>query len=479
MTQERYCPWCFDRVDGEVCPKPECNQAHTRTVEDVDPLESEAFSGFHVDWRYRVTKRIKEGGFGAVYKAYDRFADLMVAIKFLCESPKAAVEPRVRARFEREATILGRLRHPNIVSLYDVEGIKDGPPCLIMELLHGSDLEQHLLGHGPLPPHEAIQWLLPVCEALEFAHSQGVLHLDIKPSNIFRHQCPDGTEVIKVLDFGIARILGPTYAARAACFGNVVYGTKEYVAPEVACGSDPTVASDLYSLGVVLYEALSGSPPFTGQNTGEVFSAKVSNAAPPLPNHLDVPKPLRDLVSTLLERSPRCRPKSASEVRQRLEAVFGEVWLSKAPKPRKAVGRGEPVDVGAGEGLTVKELPLYPHRIYLIDLFSRWRKILLVVAALLFGLLLGFGIAHLAGVGGAKHRAQGPFRQLPGQATSAFPKVPGNKGSDAVSWLSQSLSDAIAIRSPLCEAEDRAVEHDLEGGASPLTDARSSRLQVG
>ncbi len=383
----RYCPWCFKAASGTVCEEPECNRASMRTSEDVVPSEARPFHGLVVDWRYRVTKYVFTGGYGAVCWAYDRFTDRMVAVKFLCKEPTAVVSDRVRQRFEREATILGRLRHQNIVRLHDVEGIRDGPPCIIMELLRGSDLEITLQNRGRLTPTEAIQWLLPVCDALQYAHGQGVLHLDIKPSNIFRHQNPSGDEVVKVLDFGIARIRGGDLPQGQGVVR--VYGTAQYIAPEVATGQRPAEASDLYSLGAVLYECLCGQPPFDGADDFEVRQAHVENAVPPLPEDFGVPQDLVALVFCLLEKKAGRRPRSAREVRHRLAQILSRLQRVDGSQPKPPPTDTNIVRVHQTPTPTgVTEATHAPQ--------TRWRrlKVFPLLGAFIVGLLAGIAIAR-------------------------------------------------------------------------------------
>lgn len=329
MTEVRTCPWCLEPTDEPHCPQPECHAAVPRTSRDVVPREDSPFHGLLVDWRYRVTRRIGEGGFGSIYRAYDRFADMMVAIKFLCSRPDDEVSEKARQRLEHEAAVLGRLRHPHIVRMYDVENLREGPPCLVMELLDGHDLETELGAHRRRSARQAIEWLIPVCEALQYAHQRDILHLDIKPSNLFLHRTADGKFVLKVLDFGISRLRG-TRCVRPAQESEpmMVYGTPHYMSPEVAQGSTPGPTSDLYSLGVLLYEMLAGSPPFAGVEDHNVMSAHVLSSVPPLPPDPEIPTELRDLVGSLLEKKPRRRPQTAREVAERLRQIREELPAS-------------------------------------------------------------------------------------------------------------------------------------------------------
>jgi len=190
-----------------------------------------------------------KGGMGEVYRATDLRLGREVAVKFLPEALAATAEGR--ARFEREARALARLNHPHIVTLHEF-GELEGQPYLVMELVEGAALPTRL----PLPRAEALRIALAVCEALEFAHHKGVVHRDLKPANVL----VDAQGRVKVADFGIARLLdaGP---GGAITRGNVVAGTPQYLAPEALLGAEPSAAMDVFSMGVLVYELLTGRLP--------------------------------------------------------------------------------------------------------------------------------------------------------------------------------------------------------------------------
>ncbi len=351
----RHCPWCLEPTQEPFCPHEECHSAVPRTTRDVVPDEPSPFHRVLVDWRYRVTRHLGGGGYGTLYRAYDRFADVMVAIKFLCDRPDAEVPERTRRYLEHEAAVLGRLRHPNIVSLHDVENLREGPPCLIMELLDGHDLEEELGTRRRRSPRQALEWMIPSCDALQHAHDRGILHLDLKPSNLFLHRDPGGQVVLKVLDFGISRLRGIPCHGEPAKSGQVmVYGTPHYMSPEVAQGRPPDRSSDLYSLGVLLYEILSGQRPFARVEDHDVMSAHVLSPVPPLPPLPDIPEDLRRLVASMLEKKPRKRPQSAGEVADRLRQILDRLPVSD-PVPRPPVVPGGPEPSGSD---TVQVAPL-------------------------------------------------------------------------------------------------------------------------
>jgi putative two-component system response regulator len=217
---------------------------------------------------YRIVERIGHGGMGSVYKAYHAPLDRFVAIKVLPQD--LSEEPSFLERFRLEATSVARLKHPNILSVYDF-GEQTGVPYLVLELVHGGTLEERM--NGPMDLHEVVCLLGPIANALDYAHSEGVVHRDIKPSNILIHR--DGTPTLA--DFGLARIAD--VALKLTASGQVL-GTPEYMSPEQATGEEIGPASDRYSLAVVAYEMLSGRVPFRASTPIAVLMAHLQAAVP-------------------------------------------------------------------------------------------------------------------------------------------------------------------------------------------------------
>jgi eukaryotic-like serine/threonine-protein kinase len=251
--------------------------------------------------RFQLEDRIAVGGMGEVWRAVDLIVGLPVAVKLL--SAEYARAPEALARFRAEARHASSVSHPGIAQVYYYhDGNPPVPPCLVMELVEGPSLAR-VLAAGPLAPARTMDVIGQAAAALDAAHEAGLLHRDIKPPNLLLDQ---GGRV-KVIDFGIAHAVGSAPLTRT---GTLV-GTADYLAPERAAGAAASPASDLYSLGVVAYECLTGSPPFSGSPL-EIAAAHRNRPLPPLPR--DVPAGVAALVTKLTAKDPRARPSSADQV---------------------------------------------------------------------------------------------------------------------------------------------------------------------
>ena len=268
--------------------------------------------------RYQIASELGQGGMGVVYRAHDRVLDRDVAVKVL-STPALGTEGR--ARMLREAQSAAQLNHPNIVSIYDA-GEKDGVPYIIMELVEGESLH----ARPPASLDEVFTVSQQVCLALEHAHSRGIIHRDLKPENIVN--TPGGQ--VKLMDFGLAR----SVASRLTQEGSIV-GSVFYLAPELALGQEFDGRSDLYSLGVMLYEFLTGELPFNANDPLAIISQHIH--APPVPPRArqeSVPPALDALILRLLSKHADDRPASAREVLLALERLQAGEALSEAiPKP--------------------------------------------------------------------------------------------------------------------------------------------------
>jgi serine/threonine protein kinase len=262
--------------------------------------------------RYQVEARIGAGGMAEVYRGFDRVLNRTVAIKVLL--PQFARDASFVERFRREAQAAARLNHPNIVGVYDT-GQDDGTQFIVMEFIEGRTLGEFLAtGRRPTPVQSA-EIAQKISSALGAAHAQGVIHRDIKPGNVMVTR--DGT--VKVMDFGIARVLGPETAPQTSA----VLGTASYLSPEQAQGSPVDARTDIYSLGAVLYEMLTGRPPFTGDSPVAVAYKQV-NERPATPSSLnaDVPARLDAVVMKALSKNPANRYQSAEEFSEDLDRVI-------------------------------------------------------------------------------------------------------------------------------------------------------------
>ena len=277
--------------------------------------------------RYALLEELGAGGMAVVYRARDEVLGREVAVKVL--SPQFAADPGFLARFEREARHVAALSHPNIVTVFD-SGIDRNTPFIVMELVAGRTLRQVLDQVGPLPAREAVTIAVTVCEALEAAHAAGLVHRDIKPANIVL----SGGEV-KVLDFGIARAHDASGAART----QAVLGTAAYLSPELASGGQAGPQADLYALGCVLFEMLTGAPPFTADSALGVAYRQVHDDPGPPSARLPGLSPQLDWITTrLLAKDPAARPPGAAAAKAWLLAALSRDQTRVLPMPRD----GEP-----------------------------------------------------------------------------------------------------------------------------------------
>jgi serine/threonine-protein kinase len=246
--------------------------------------------------RYSLERELGRGGMGVVYLAREVRLERSVAIKLL--PPELAAHPPLRERFLREARTAARLSHPYIVPIHSVDDA-GGFVYYVMAYVDGETLAQRVHARGPLPAHDVTRILREVAWALAYAHAQGVVHRDIKPANILLER---GTERAMVLDFGIARLASVTGETEVG----QVLGTPEYMSPEQACGEPLDGRSDLYSLGVVGYYALTGALPFTG-SAQEVLAQQVTKAPPPLAGARGIPRVLATTIEKCLAKQPAQR----------------------------------------------------------------------------------------------------------------------------------------------------------------------------
>ena len=260
---------------------------------------------FHIPGHTTIRK-IGEGGMGAVFLATDNMLQRQVAIKVL--KPSVAQEEDSMLRFQSEAITLAKLRHPHITMLYNLVQT-DSRWCMMMEYVEGETLDVILKKRGRLTVKEVLDMAIPVLDALQHAHSKGVVHRDLKPSNLMLSV--DGE--VKIMDFGIARITGGSRLTRA---GQAV-GTPQYMSPEQVKGHEGNVASDIYSFGIVLYELLTGVTPFDSESEFEVMQAHTNRKpVPPASLNPDIPPTLNSAILRALEKEPSKRFADAAECKQ-------------------------------------------------------------------------------------------------------------------------------------------------------------------
>ncbi len=310
--------------------------------------------------RYRLSGRIAVGGMGEVWRGTDELLARPVAVKLL--SAAHAIDEAFRARFRAEARYAASLSHPGIAQVFDYgetsddeagdsELLPSGGAYLVMELVPGEPLSAVITRHERLSPAATLGIVGQAADALAAAHEAGIVHRDIKPGNLL--VTADGTT--KITDFGIARALWASQASHLTQTG-MVMGTASYVSPEQATGGTITSASDLYSLGVVAYECLTGRPPFTADTPVAIAVAHMHRPVPPLPP--DVPAPVAELILAMLAKQPEDRPESAQWVANRARQLRGALPTS----PDMAVAAAGPViaDTALGTPPTRADLALPP-----------------------------------------------------------------------------------------------------------------------
>ncbi|HEX6919464.1 MAG TPA: protein kinase [Actinomycetes bacterium] len=364
--------------------------------------------------RYRLTGRIAGGGMGEVWRATDEVLGRDVAVKIL--RPEYADDPTFLERFRAEARHTARLSHPGIAAVYDY-GEDAGSPYLVMEHVDGEPLSALISREGPLQPERTLDLVGQAALGLEAAHENGVVHRDVKPGNLL--VMPDGT--VKITDFGIARAANSVPLTQTGA----IMGTAYYISPEQASGGSVTPASDIYSLGVVAYECLSGQRPFRGDTPVSVALAQVRDEPPALP--AGVPAPVRALVMRMLAKEPGERPADAGRLGREALALSTSLAVAapaaggvdatrtmpavQAPEATQVV---DPVEAGAGGGTDTDPGFVLPAR------RSRGWLAAAAVAGLVLLMLLGAWLrASLTGADPG-HAAVPPASSAP--ATSTTPE---------------------------------------------------------
>ncbi|MFO0577762.1 MAG: protein kinase [Polyangia bacterium] len=343
------CPTCKSSFTGgeQFCPR---DGTPLRAELPDDPLAGRVLSG-----RYRLIEVIGRGGMGAVYRAHHILMDKPVAVKVLRH--ELASDTQAVARFHREARSASRLDHEHIIRVTDFGQTDDGLLFLVMELLDGENLAQ-VLRRGPLPWRRAATIMRDIALGLAHAHEQGVIHRDLKPENVVLVRRSRARQLIKVLDFGLAKLMHRPGAASGQAGGDerapepvpeddparqsltrtgVVFGTPEYMSPEQAEGRSPSPQTDLYALGVVCFQMVTGQTPFVAP-TFLLLIAKTVSEPPPRPSRLnpdaELPEELESLILRCLAKSPDDRPGSAEELADELDLLL-------ARYPDEALRTGE------------------------------------------------------------------------------------------------------------------------------------------
>ncbi len=337
----RVCPECDQPTSAPTCPACGAKTLLMPEADAPDPL-----LGRLLDERYRIQSLLGRGGMGAVYRALHVSMNKVIAVKVvrpeLCDTLEAA------KRFHREARAASMLSHPHTIRVFDFGQTDDRMLYMVMEYLDGRSLAK-VIAEGPLPVERALRLAAEVAQSLVEAHERGLVHRDLKPENILLLDAAGHPDFVKVLDFGIAKFLTGSSGVSSVTGTGAVVGTPYYMAPEQASAPQGlTAAVDVYALGVILFEMLTGHLPFRGDTPMEVLMAHVTGPVPELPPDLAVSPAVADLLRRMLSKSPEQRPTA--------QALLGEFAVLRTGE----IGAAMPVETGALEALVAPRRAAWP-----------------------------------------------------------------------------------------------------------------------
>jgi serine/threonine-protein kinase len=323
--------------DSGVVPKPDANSGEVETLpktplvsnaaDNEAPAEEQApdpLVGTTLDARYRVLRVIGEGGMGVVYEAQHVLIEKHVALKVLRDTFTS--RPDVVERFRQEAKSVSRIGHPNIVDVSDFGETPSGQSYIVMEMLFGEDLADVLSRERVLPPSRAVRIVYQVARALHATHKKEIVHRDLKPENIYLIERDGVTDIVKVVDFGVAKMndASATSTGRKLTRTGMIFGTPEYMSPEQALGRPFDHRVDIYALGAILFELLTGRVPFTGENFMEILAHHGHTPLPAMSSvnaAINISPALEAVVLRALSKEPGCRYQSMGELAEALRAT--------------------------------------------------------------------------------------------------------------------------------------------------------------
>ncbi|MBW2260875.1 MAG: serine/threonine protein kinase [Deltaproteobacteria bacterium] len=317
---------------------PFCNELHPRSVTSC-PRTGEVLAIAHkmggtvLDRKYSIKDVLAEGGMGVVYRGEQKRIERTVAVKFL--NIQACDTLESYERFMREAKIAASVDHPSVVEVFDLGATQGGVPYIVMEYLRGQDLSSRIREAVQLDVSEAVSITEQILEALQAVHSAGIVHRDLKPENVFIARQSGGSSIVKILDFGVSRLIRDDDEVKRITEAGKVYGTPHYVSPEQACGDrDADHRSDLYSVAVLLYEMLVGAPPFDSVSPAKLIVDIATAPAPnPLERRSDIPPAIAGFILRGMEKDRTNRFQFAKEMLRALRIARN----IKPLRPRKVM----------------------------------------------------------------------------------------------------------------------------------------------
>ncbi|MDY0000045.1 MAG: serine/threonine-protein kinase [Polyangia bacterium] len=409
----------------------------------VPPEQMGPLTGKLLEQRYLIKEKLGEGGMGVVYRAEHTLMRKEMAVKVLL--PQFGSYEGITKRFHREAQSASRLDHPGIIHINDFGETADGMLFIAMELLSGRSLTEIIKKEAPLAVDRAVRIALQLCLALDHAHAQGIVHRDLKPDNVMLAAKGEAEDIVKVLDFGIAKITEGEGSAEALTEAGLVFGTPEYLAPEQAAGQAADPRADLYALGIILYEMLAGERPFTAPTKLELLGKHIHEKPTPLRKakpDLGIPAELDRVVLRILEKRPEDRFQSAAEI---FEAISGI------------------------ESITTGSLPLWPSNTLNFTAHTAVRKLprprakrkLLLLGALGGGILAAVAAISIIALSGDGRKPAGTKRS--GAARQMVKPRPGaERAPDALIQTVQTLLTSANLSAAQTELERLADRHPTD-----------------
>ncbi|MCC6620478.1 MAG: serine/threonine protein kinase [Deltaproteobacteria bacterium] len=425
---EKFCPAC-SRVYGEDAVTCELDGERLVLLSEEPSLV-----GHVLDSKYTLISKLGEGGMGSVYLAEQATMGREVAIKVLRR--EFSQNRQAIKRFLREARAASKLAHPNTITVYDFGQSNDGLLYLVMERLSGRPLADILDDEGALPPERAAHIVGQICDSLGEAHRQGITHRDLKPENIFIEEKVGNSQFVKVLDFGIAKMAGDDATTQATATG-MICGTPSYMSPEQAMGKEIDGRSDIYALGILLYEMLTNEKPFEGDTPMEVMLKHINEPSPNVyqRTQIQVPQGIQDVLDRMLAKKADQRPATCEEAKALILAALQTPVVGPppaadepAPAPRKKRETNERMNAAEKTGLApVISLPALE-----VAAAARSRRTpmwvyaaaaLVLVGVLVLALSLASGAGDDAGPGDLSARAETPDEKPGPVAATVHDKV--------------------------------------------------------